>query len=256
MYPEKSGAPLTAKGLASPRTSTRPRSSSGGSDLHSPPGGLHYLSYHPLQLSDHNEPAPAANSTADDSPAALPGASQKLLKTLLVAFGLLSAAQFALAIALICHPHVFSIAIQDDPKSSYISYLPAIFNITNKTAEGWLAAAVALIGLIVWERHLTTKDTSLKEMDAWGSLLSNDLPGTLMNLRRLEVVPLGAFLFVIGLTAAATTAVTNAVTPFPGETTVERAVNLPSLLVADPSSINTMCARDDGSACRQNSESG
>ncbi len=183
-------------------------------------------------------------------------ASHRLLKSLLVVCGLASIAQYALAIALICHPGVFNSAIQDNPKSSLVSFLPAIANITNKTAEGWLAAAAALIGLIAWEPHLTTRGTSLAEMEAWGSVLSKDLPSTLLNLRRLDVVPLVVFLAAIGLTAAAMTAVTNAVTPFPGSTEHHRNVTLPSLFVADPRDINWACAPDAGSGCWQNTQRG
>ncbi len=205
------------------------------------------LSYRHLPLSEADESTASQSAALDRALAqVVPHAGQALVKRLLVAFGLLSIAQFAIAIALICRPLIFTIAIQDDPRSSFVSFLPAIANVTNKTAEGcvWL-----------WERHLARQGTSLVEMEAWGCMLSTDLPATLLNARRLDLWPLVVFLTAIGLTAAATTAVTNAVTPFPGQVTVQRRVVVPSFFAGYPSQVYQMCAPDDGWNCPQSAGS-
>lgn len=126
----------------------------------------------------------------------------------------------------------------------------------SQTTDFWLTAAVALVGLWAWERHLTRKGTTLDEMEAWGALLSGDIPFTIINVARLGIVPVGTFIGVYVLMTAATSGFTNAVTPSPGKVTIEKTFNVPSLFASDPQGAGLGCGRDDGSSCPQNSQRG
>ncbi len=78
----------------------------------------------------------------------------------------------------------------------------------------------------------------------------------MLNIARLGFVPVTIFLSVVVLMTAATSGFTNAVTPAPGKVTVQRLFNVPSLFASDPQGAGLACARDDGSACTQNSQRG
>ncbi len=120
---------------------------------------------------------------------------------------------------------------------------------TNKTADGWFAAAVALTGLWAWERHLARRGTSLDDMGAWGTLLSGNVVSTVGHFATLGVLPVAAFVGAHGLMTAATSAFTNAMTPMAGEVTVDRVFDVPSLFACDPEGTGMACERDDGWDC-------
>ncbi len=108
---------------------------------------------------------------------------------------------------------------------------------------------MALVGLLAWERHLARRGTSIVEMEAWGALLSNNVPFTLLKATHLGVAPLVGFRCVIGVMAGATTAVTKAFTPEGGQVTVERAVTLPTLFGPNDDGVGAGCKRSGGSSC-------
>ncbi len=204
---------------------------------------VHALGYRPEQ--DGTTTIPAPTSPVDSH------VDHKVVKLPLVVFGILSIVQFAVALALFIRPLQYNVANQYGTNGRWLSLLPAVVNVTTKTADGWLAAAVALVGVWAWERHLRKAGTSLDEMDAWGALLAGDIPGTLMNAVRLGFVPAVLFFGAVGITAAASSAVVGALTPTAGTVTVNRGFNLPSFFASDPNNIGLGCEPNVGTACRQ-----
>jgi len=219
------------------------------------------LPFHSVTLNTTNE-SPQSDQTTVAGLGTQPGpgvdshAGQPILRAMLLLFGILSITQFAVAMVFFVSPREFSIALQNQHKSIGLTLLPTIANVTTKTTDGWLAAAVGLVGLWAWERHLAKKGTSLDDMEAWGALLSGDIPFSVMNVAKIGVIPVGVFLGVFGLMTAATAAFTNALTPSPGKVTIDREFNVPSLFASDPQGAGLSCARNGGSSCLQASQRG
>ncbi len=125
------------------------------------------LPFHSISLADTTTSLSSAQTVVSAPTKRVdPRVAQGLLKGVLVVFGSLSLAQFAVAAAFFIHPLQFSIATQNERKNVGLTILPTIANVTNKSADLWLGAAVALVGLWAWERHLGRKGTTLDEMEA------------------------------------------------------------------------------------------
>ncbi len=216
-----------------------------------------HLDHHTGDVSVPSSVRPSTQSTATTKlghPAQPvdPRVRQGILKAFLVVFGLLSLAQFAAACAFFINPLEFNILRQNKDKSKLLTSLPAIANVTNKTADFWLATAVAVVGLWVWEKHLSRNGTSLDELEAWGCLLANDIPFSLMFITKLGYRPVLILVLLFVVVTAATSAFTNALTPAVGQVTINEVFNLPSLFVSDLGQMGLFCARDSGSECVQN----
>ena len=173
-------------------------------------------------------------------------ASHKLVKATLLICGLLSIAQFCVTIALFVNPVVLNI---NQAANKFLTLLPTIANVTNKTADAWLAAAVGLVGLWAWERHLARWGASLNELEAWGGLMSGKIPVSVSNVTMLGLVPIVVFLTAVGLVAGATSAMTSALTPTVGTITVHRKFNVPSSFASDTEEFGIFFGRMDYSKC-------
>ncbi len=224
-------------------------STSDGQTFHGSAIELDSLSYASVRTDDTMSPLEPHTPLGEDGQPerAQPHVSQRLLKAILLVSGIASIAQFAVAIPLFASPVQLSIDSTDNNVG--LAILPTVANVTNKAANFWLSAAVALVGLWAWEHHLAKRGTSLDEMKGWGALLTKNLAGTVLGVVKVGWLPALLLVFMMGLILAATSAVTNALTPVPSEVTTERQLALPSPFSAGLYEMGNDCADGTTSWC-------